>query len=300
MTSLPERLSKGEILVADGAMGSLLFQKGLKAGECPEALNTSKPDILEEIAKLYLEAGSDIVQTNTFGGSPMKLAQYGLDDRTEELNRAAVRCVRNSVSDRALISGSCGPSGRLLKPYGDAEPEDLYHGFRRQIKALIESGVDVICIETMTDATEAAIAVRAAKSISPDTPVMATMTFDKTPKGFFTIMGLSIPAAAERLAKEGADILGSNCGSGITDMIGIAQEFRIATKLPLLIQANAGLPELVGGKLQYPETPEFFAEKALDLIKAGVSIVGGCCGTTPEHIRAIRKAVDSIEAETPS
>jgi len=291
MTNLPERLSKGEVLVADGAMGSLLIQRGLKSGECPEALNTRQPQILEEIAKLYLDAGADLVQTNTFGGSPMKLAEYGLDERTEELNRAAVTCVRRAVAGRALVSGSCGPSGRILKPYGDAEPDDLYRGFGRQIKSLTEAGVDVICIETMTDADEADLAIRAAKSIAPDTPVMATMTFDKTPRGFFTVMGVSIPAAAERLAKAGADILGSNCGNGIENMVNIAREFRVATKLPLLIQANAGLPELREGKLVYPETPEFFAAKARELMDAGVSIIGGCCGTGPEHIQALRQLI---------
>jgi 5-methyltetrahydrofolate--homocysteine methyltransferase len=293
MSTFLEKIESGAILVADGAMGTMLFERGLEQGKCPEALNISNSDILQEIAELYMEAGADIIQTNTFGGSPMKLADYGLEDKTEKINEKAVEAVRKAVGKDAYISGSCGPSGKLLQPYGEAEPERLYKGFYRQIKALIEAGVDIICVETMTDIQESVLAVTAAKEISNDVPVMSTMTFDETPKGFFTIMGSSVQDVVKALKQAGAQVLGSNCGIGIEKMIRIAVEFRRSSTLPILIQANAGIPDMKDEKLIYPETPDFFAQKTVNLIEAGVNIIGGCCGTTPQHIRAIRNVVDA-------
>ncbi|MGB2985274.1 MAG: homocysteine S-methyltransferase family protein [Phycisphaerae bacterium] len=294
MKSLLERLKAGEILVADGAMGTLLFQKGLKPGDCPESVNLEHPEVLEEIAGLYLNAGADIIQTNTFGASPLKLAMYNLDDEAATINRNAVLAVRKVVGDRAYVSGSCGPSGRILKPYGDADSEDLYRSFRAQMECLIAAGVDVICVETIVDLAEAALAIKAAKEVAPEIPVMATMTFDATPKGFFTIMGVSIEQAASGLQEAGADVVGSNCGNGIEKMIDIASEFRRCSDLPLIIQSNAGLPKTEGGMPVYDETPAFMADKTKELVVGGVSIIGGCCGTTPEHTRAIRDMVDSL------
>lgn len=296
MEALLERIKKGEILIGDGAMGSLLMAraKDLIKGKSPEFINLSRTDILEEVASLYLEAGADIVQTNTFGGSPLKLSDYALDDKTEEINRAAVLAVKKIVGGRAYVSASCGPSGRMLKPYGNTEPEEMYESFLRQLKVLIDAGADIICVETMTDVQEAILAVKAAKSISPSTPVMATMTFDKTPRGFFTMMGVTIEKAAKELEAAGADIVGSNCGNGIENMILIAREFKKFTALPVIIQSNAGLPEVKDDGVIYPETPEFMAEKSKELAAAGVSIIGGCCGTTPEHIRVIGETIRSL------
>jgi 5-methyltetrahydrofolate--homocysteine methyltransferase len=292
MKPLLDRVRSGEILVADGAMGTLLMRRGLLTGRCPEEVNLTHPAALEEIARQYLGAGAEIIQTNTFGGSPLKLAMNGLDGRTEEINRRAVQAVRQGVGDRAYVAASCGPSGRMLQPHGDLDLQVLYDSFRRQIAALVEAGVDAICVETMIDLEEAKAAVRAAKDVSPKTPVMAMMTFDATPRGFYTVMGVSVEAAAAGLAEAGADIVGSNCGHGIENMVRIAAEFRRHTRLPILIQSNAGLPVMQDGKPEWPETPEFMAGKVPDLLAAGVSIIGGCCGTTPEHIRAIRQAVD--------
>ena len=298
MKNVLSRLKEGEILVADGAMGTLLFERGLRPGDCPESWNLEHPEALEEIAKLYLDAGAQIVQTNTFGGSPLKLASYGLDDRTEEINARAVEAVRRAVGDQALVSGSCGPTGRTLKPYGDTDPEEVAESYVRQTKALVSAGVDVLCIETMMDLSEARSAVEAARTAADDSgrgiPVLATMTFDPTPRGFYTIMGVDVPTAARELAEAGADIVGSNCGNGIEIMVEIAREFRRPTDLPLVVQSNAGLPQPAGDRVVYPETPEFMAEKTRELVAAGVSIVGGCCGTTPEHIRAIRRALDAL------
>ncbi len=291
MKDLLERIKNG-VLVADGAMGTMLMACGLKPGDVPESFNLTQPEILEKIASLYLDAGAEIIQTNTFGASPLKLSFYSLDDKTEEINRNAVLAVRKAVGERAYISASCGPSGRLLKPYGDTEPEDVYSSFERQLKTLINSGVDIICVETMTDLTEATLAIKAAKTVSPSTPVMATMTFDPTPRGFYTVMGINIEQAAKGLETAGADIIGSNCGNGIENMIKIAMEFRQKSMLPLIIQSNAGLPVIKRNTTIYPETPEFMAEKAKELVSIGVSIIGGCCGTTPEHIRALCEMVD--------
>ncbi|MBD3349694.1 MAG: methionine synthase [Candidatus Eisenbacteria bacterium] len=286
-----ERIESGPVIIADGAMGSFLMERGLGPGESPESMNLTRPEVLREIAGLYLEAGAELVQTNTFGGSAIKLALYDLDDRTEEINRKAVEAVRETVDDRAYVSGSCGPCGGMLKPYGDLSPDDMRESFRRQMSALVGAGVDVLCVETMTDMGEATIAVETAREVSADIPVMATMTFDATPRGFYTIMGVDIPGAASALLAAGANLVGSNCGNGIENMVEIARQFRACTDAPLLIQSNAGLPETVGGEVVYPETPEFMAEKARGLLDAGVSVIGGCCGTTPEHTRAIASAL---------
>lgn len=294
MKKLLDRITDGEVLVADGAMGTMLIARGLPPGVCPEEWNLTRPEVLEEIASLYLEAGAEIITANTFGASPMKLGPYGLADRTEVINAAGVAAARKAVGDKAYVLGDVGPSGRLLEPYGDANPDEVYESFKIQARALVSAGVDVIFVETMMDLNEATLAVNAIKAVSLDTPVVAAMTFDETPGGFCTIMGVSAEDAASGLAAAGADVVGSNCGNGIENMVKIAGEFRANTDLPLIIQSNAGLPETVDGELVYRETPEFMAARVKDLLDAGVSIIGGCCGTTPEHIRAIRAAVDSV------
>ncbi|MFH0981651.1 MAG: homocysteine S-methyltransferase family protein [Planctomycetota bacterium] len=293
MRPLLERIKQREVLVADGAMGTLLLQRGLKPGECPESFNLTRPEVLEEIAGLYFAAGADILQTNTFGASPLKLAQYGLETRMDEINRRAVHAVRKIAGNRAYVVACIGPSGRMLKPYGDAEPEEVYRSYLQQLEVLTGDGVDGVFLETMTDLAEAALAVKAAKQVSPAVPVSATMTFDATPRGFYTIMGVTIAEAAAGLQEAGADLVGSNCGNGIAHMIEIARVFRRCTDLPLTIQSNAGLPEIKDDMPVYAETPDYMADQARELLTLGVSVIGGCCGTTPEHTRALRKLVDT-------
>ncbi len=296
-TRLLDRLEQDKILVADGAMGTMLFDRGLTSGECPESYNLSHPEILVGIAAAYLEAGAEIVQTNTFGASRLKLAAYHLEDRLEEIILSAVTCVKKGVGDKAYVSASCGPSGEMLLPYGTIAEEAMFDNFSEAMSFFSKAGVDVVCIETMTDLNEAMLAVRAAKSVMPETPVMATMTFDKIPKGYFTVMGVNIKKAVEGLTQAGADIIGSNCGHGIDNMIEITREIRTLTGMPILIQANAGLPLHEAGRLVYPESPSYFSDRIERLIEAGASIVGGCCGTTPDHIRAIRKVVNTCQSE---
>jgi len=276
-------------------MGTMLFARGLKSGDCPEQLNLDKPDLLEEIALFYYEAGADLIETNTFGGSPLKLQQYGLSDKTETINAAAVRAVRAVVNGQAYVSASIGPSARLLEPYGDTPADVMRENFERQAGSLAEAGVDLFCVETMTDLNEATIAVRACKEVSPATPVCATMTFEATPRGFYTIMGVDVASAVRGLAEAGADLVGSNCGNGIEAMVAIAREFKAKTALPVIIQSNAGLPELRVGRLIYKETPDFMAGHARTLAEMGVSVIGGCCGTTPDHIAALRRTVDAFQ-----
>ncbi len=293
MTDLLTKLRAGELLLGDGAWGTMLMARGLKPGACPENLNLTRPEALREIAALYLEAGAEIITTNTFGGSSLKLADYSLGDRTEEINSRAVEVLRPVIGDRALISGSVGPCGKLLLPYGDTAPEAISDSFVRQIGALIGAGADMICVETMIDLSEAQLAIKAARSFSTEIPILATMTFDATPNGFFTIMGTSIEKAAAGLEEAGADIVGSNCGNGIKKMVEIAREFRRCSRLPIAIQSNAGLPENRAGEVVYPETPAFMAEAAGQLIDLGVAVIGGCCGTGPDHIRALRGLIDA-------
>jgi 5-methyltetrahydrofolate--homocysteine methyltransferase len=292
MEAVTARVGRGQILLADGAIGSLLMARGLAGGAAPESLNLAHPEILEEIARLYLDAGAEIIQTNTFGASPLKLANYGLADQTVAINENAVRAVRRAVGERAYVSASCGPSGRILRPYGDTEAEEMSESFKTQMNSLIAAGADIICVETMSDINEARLAIQAARSVSPSIPIMATMTFEATVRGFFTIMGVTIEKACRELEKAGADLIGSNCGNGSLQMVAIAREFRKFTSLPLLIQANAGVPELRAGQVHYPETPEYMAAICREMITAGVAVIGGCCGTTPDHTRAMRVVLD--------
>ena len=293
MEKFASRLRSGRPLVGDGGWGTMLMQHGLAAGECPESLNLTRPEVLEKIASAYLDAGAEIITTNTFGGSFLKLVSYDLHEQMNEINRAGASALRKVAGDRAYVSGSCGPSGKILKPYGDADPEELHDSFAQQVRSLVEAQVDCICIETMVDLAEATLAIKAARSISPTIPIVATMTFEQSPRGFFTMMGNSIEQAAAGLKQAGADAIGSNCGNGIEQMVKIAAEFCTCGELPVIIQSNAGLPRTEAGGLVYDEKPDFMADKARELVDLGVRIIGGCCGTTPEHIQAIRQMVES-------
>ena len=291
MEPLLDRLQGGRTMIGDGAWGTQLMERGLSAGQCPESFNLERPEALAEIAQQYLDAGAEILTTNTFGGSPLKLRDYGLDSETERVNRLAVEALRAVAGDRAYISGSVGPTGKLLEPYGDTSRDEIYAAFERQIDALANAGADLICVETMIDLGEATAAIQAAKNVAPELPVVAAMTFDPTPRGFFTVMGVDIPAAVSGLLREGADVVGSNCGNGSETMVEVARGFKQCTDRPLIIQSNAGLPENRAGQVVYLETPEIMARRVEQLIELGVAIVGGCCGTTPDHIRAFQRCV---------
>ena len=291
MQTLLERLSGG-VLVSDGAMGSLLQSQGLPAGASPESWCLSRPDVVRGVAEAYFSAGSDIVLTNSFGGSPLKLARHGLAERTAEVNRAAAILAREAAGSGRLVAGSVGPTGRILRDEGgDATPEELYEAFREQVVGLADGGVDAICVETMSSLAEALEAVRAAREHT-GLPVMCTFSFAPSRRGFRTMMGLSPEVAARETAAAGANVIGTNCGNGIDNMIEIVRQMRAAVpELPILAQANAGIPELIDGVTVYAETPEYMSSRVCELVEAGATIVGGCCGTTPKHIAAIADAI---------
>lgn len=298
MANLLERLQTGEVLVGDGAWGTQLMARGLPDGKPPEWFALERPEVIEEVARLYVEAGADLVTTDTFGGSSYRLRLHGLEGEREAINRRAVEAVKRAVAGRALVSASVGPTGRILEPFGDTPPDDVEAAFAEQVAALAAAGADLVCVETMSDLAEATRAVKAAKAVAPRLPVIATMTFERTPRGLFTVMGVSPERAAAGLAAAGADVVGSNCGTGIADMVEVAEAMGRASSLPIAIQPNAGLPVTRDGALWYDETPEAMAARVPELLEAGARIVGGCCGTTPAHTRAIRQAVDAWRTAT--
>jgi 5-methyltetrahydrofolate--homocysteine methyltransferase len=288
MKAFRERVAQGDILISDGAMGTYLQAKGLKPGECMESWCVSHPEVVKGIHEDYIAAGADILETNSFGGTCYKLKSYGLADKVRELNLAAVRLAKQASAGKVYVAASVGPTGRIAEDEGgDVTPQDLYNAFQEQVVALEEGGADALCIETMASLTEALQAIKAAKD-NTKLPVICTFTFEAGARGFRTMMGITPERAAREAVAAGADIVGANCGNGIVNMIEIARQTRTAQpNTPILINANAGMPVLEGEKTVFKETPEFMASKVIDLIKAGAQIIGGCCGTTPDHIAAI-------------
>jgi 5-methyltetrahydrofolate--homocysteine methyltransferase len=286
-----DEIKSGKILLSDGALGTMLQSQGLKPGECPELWNITHRDVLKEIAELYIRAGSDIISTNSFGGSRIKLSQYGLADRTSEINQAAAEIYREAAGSEGHVAGSMGPTGKMLL-MGDITQEEMFDAFCEQAGSLEKGGADIIIVETMSDSDEAALAVKAARSVTKCT-VIVTMTFSKdSNNGYYTMMGVSPEEMTIRMKESGAHIIGSNCGNGIRDMIGIAKAIRSADlNIPLIIQANAGMPDLVDGKTIFHESPEMMSSYIPELISAGVNIIGGCCGTTPAHIMEIARVI---------
>ncbi|MBD3320898.1 MAG: methionine synthase [Chitinivibrionales bacterium] len=290
MGKISDMVKRNRVLISDGAWGTSLQQKGLLAGECPEEWNISHRSDVLEIARNYIYAGSDMIQTNSFGGSRFKLAHYGLDSKAEEINRAAAEISREAAGDKLVIA-SLGPTGKILM-MGDVSEEQLYEGFREQAVALEAGGADAACIETMAALDEALCAVKAVQE-NTNLEIICTFTFDKTSAGDFrTMMGVSPSSMTTALIEAGAEIIGSNCGNGMEQMICIVKEIRnTSSDIPVLIHANAGLPVVKDGNNTFPETPEDMAGLAPKLAEVGANIIGGCCGTTPAHIAAIAGAV---------
>jgi 5-methyltetrahydrofolate--homocysteine methyltransferase len=285
-------LKQGELLLCDGAMGSMLHQQGLQPGECPESWCLSHPDVVRSIAEAYIAAGSKVVETNSFGANPLKLKLYGLASKTTEINRAAVMLAKTAMGNRNYVAGSVGPTGHILtQEGGDTSNEEVYAAFKEQIIALAEAGADFILIETMSSIHEAVQAIKAARE-NTFLPVACTFTFQAHPKGARTMMGLKPDRAATEATYAGAEIVGANCSSGIGDMIEIVRQMRAACpEVPILVQPNAGAPVLEDGKTVYKETPEYMASRLPELLQAGANIVGGCCGTTPDHIAAMARVL---------
>jgi 5-methyltetrahydrofolate--homocysteine methyltransferase len=291
MKSILSSLKNKKILVSDGAWGTLLLQRGLPPGACPELWNvTHRADVLG-VAKGYIDAGADMIETNSFGGSPLKLTHYGFADRAAELNEAAAAISREAAGGDCFVLGSIGPTGAILMT-GEVGEQELFEGFCIQAKALEKGGADALCIETMSAVDEACCAIRAARE-STACEIVCTFTFEKTVAGEYrTMMGISPAEMAAAIREAGADIIGTNCGNGFEQMIDIVREIRtIDPQTPILVHANAGKPEIRDGKTVFPETPAMMASRVNDLIQAGATIIGGCCGTTPAHITALAHAI---------
>ncbi|MAE59779.1 MAG: methionine synthase [Planctomycetaceae bacterium] len=289
MSKLLERISSGATLISDGATGTYLQDHGLEPGGCPEHFNVTHPEVVEGLAGAYAAAGSDMVETNSFGGSRYMLKKYGFEDQVAAYNRLAAERARAGAAGKFVL-GSIGPTGEFLEPSGTATEAEMYDAFVEQVRGLAAGGGDGFCIETMSDIGETVLAIRAAKDVT-DLPVIATMTFDLGKRGYFTMMGVTPGDAARQLDEAGADVVGSNCGIAIEQMIEIIAAMRSATEKPILTHVNAGIPTIVKGEIVYPDTPEHMASLMGDLVSAGADVVGGCCGSGPDHIRAFVKAI---------
>ena len=284
MHALIEELLASAPVVTDGAWGTQLQARGLEPGGSAELWNLEHPDQVEEVARSYVEAGSRIILTNTFGGSRLALERHGLAGRAAEINRRGAEISRRAAGERARVFASIGPSGRMVM-MGEVEEGELRAAFEEQAEALAEGGADGIVIETMTDPEEIEVAVAAARKTG--LPVVGCMVFDSGPERDRTIMGQTPGEVASLLEEAGVDVVGANCGQGIEGFVPVCRQLRAATDLPLWIKPNAGLPEMADGRVVYRTSPEEFAGFVPALIEEGAGFIGGCCGTTPEFIRAV-------------
>jgi len=277
------------VLVLDGAMGTMLQERGLKAGQSPEELNLTMPEVVREVHRAYLLSGAEIIVTNTFGGNREKLSHYGLEAQLGEINRAAVKLAREAAGKNAYVAASMGPTGRFVEPVGDIPFDRMAAIYREQARVLIEAGTDLITLETFLDIKEIRAAIIAIREISADIPIIAMLTFDDKGRG---VLGTPPESAAITLEAVGADIVGANCGLGVDGIYEILRAMRKVTSLPLISQANAGLPILKEGKTIFPATPEEMVAYHDRLLDLDVRVIGGCCGTTPAHIRAMRDSLN--------
>ncbi len=278
------------IQIFDGAMGTMLQNAGMKTGDCPEYLNITNPKMVQDVHRAYFEAGSDIIETNTFGASRIKLAEYNLSDKVAEINTAAVQNVKIATAGKAKVAGSMGPTGGFIKPLGELDFDEVYQNYYEQAKALATAGADYILIETCIEIQEMRAALLAAKDAC-DLPVICQLSFSEDGR---TVTGTDPQSAAIILSAMGADVIGANCSLGPEQLVPIVKELAENCSCPISIQPNAGMPHLVDGKTVFPMTPEDFGKWAPELVKAGATFIGGCCGTTPAHIKAIKEALKGV------
>lgn len=287
MDRLADRLAQGGVILGDGAMGTMLHLAGLTEG-APERWNVERPDVVLSIHRAYVEAGSDFISTNTFGGTRNRLQLDGLADRVAELNLAAARLAREAAGER-LVAGSMGPTGELMEPLGTLTPDGARESFAEQARALKDGGVDFVLIETLSALEEAQAAIAGARDAG--LPVAVTMSFDTN---FHTMMGIKPAQAVATLAGWGVGVIGANCGNGPAEIDRIMGEMAGARPegVVLMAKSNAGMPRWKDDRITYGGTPEVMAEYARSMLARGVRIVGGCCGSAPEHVAAMRRALD--------
>jgi len=276
-------------LSLDGAMGTMLQVYGLKSGECSEGWNISHPQVVQKIHQEYIKAGADIILTNTFGANGIKLSSYGREKNILKINEIAVNIAKSAIDEerslekRIFIAGSVGPTGKILEPYGDLKVSEVYRNYKEQTIILEKAGVDLIILETFYDLEEIKAALKATKE-NTNLMVIASMTFDKNLK---TIYGVDPERAVIVLENEGADGVGANCGSGPEALYKVLKMMKKASKTYLMVEPNAGMPELIKEKVVYPASPKIMAEYTEKFVKLGLNLIGGCCGTTPLHIKAM-------------
>ena len=293
MASINELLVKNGYVVTDGAMGTVLFAAGLEQGDPPELWNLKHPERVAQVHQAYIDAGSRIILTNTFGGNRLRLALHNAAEQVPAANKAAAQILRG-IADQSgldiLVAGDIGPTGEVLAPYGEMAFQDAKQAFKEQAAALIEGGVDLIWIETMSDLEEVRAAFEAAREVSREVPIVTTMTFDTHGR---TMMGVTPEKAFETLSGFGAAALGGNCGNGPEEIIEVVTKMHAINPDTILVaKANAGIPELVAGKAVYRASPETMANYAVQSYQAGARLIGACCGSTPDHIAAISQALD--------
>ena len=287
---------KTDGLLFDGAMGSLLIARGLAPGESPESWNISRPGDILEIHRAYFDAGADVVSTNTFGASAMKLEKMKVSDTMEAVNRAGVKLAREACGPGQFIAGDIGDLGEMLSPMGPLSQDEAVAAFADQAAVMAGEGVDLFIVETMFDLNMALAAVRGIRSVT-DIPVACSLTFKETPKGFFTIFGNAPANSMKPLADAGCSVVGANCAMGSDTMIRLARDIRATVDIPVIVQPNAGLPQTSsrdtgsepGEALVYPENETEFTANLMEIKALGIEVIGGCCGTTPDYIRMIRQ-----------
>jgi len=285
---LERLLDPHAIVMFDGAMGTMLYNKGVFINQCYDELALRQPDLVREIHAQYVKAGADVIETNSFGANRLKLTQYGLQDQTRELNRAAAAVAREAAGDRALVAGAVGPLGVRLEPYGPTSKDEACAIFREQMEGLVDGGIDVFILETFADLEEIEQAIRAARSVAPDKPIIAQMTIGADCR---TPYGAAPEDVVRNLDNWGADVIGLNCSVGPQTILDCIEKMTPLTRRKLSAQPNAGMPRDVGGRSMYMASPEYMATYARHLVQAGAKIVGGCCGTTPDHIHAMVEGI---------
>jgi 5-methyltetrahydrofolate--homocysteine methyltransferase len=293
-TTWAELLATGAPIVADGAMGTMLMANGLEFGDPPELWNLEHPEVIRRVQRAYLDAGSQVILTNTFGGNRLRLELHGRQDRVDQLNRTAAVLARvevDAADHPAIVAGDIGPTGQIMESIGGTlTPEIAREVFAEQARALAAGGADVMWVETMSDVAEAVAAIRGAKDAAPDLPVIATMSFDTRGR---TMMGVTPEQAATALIEAGAAAIGGNCGNGPDELVPVLEKMRAAYPDAILVaKGNVGMPQLVGMAVQYETTPATMADFASKFRAAGANIVGACCGSTPPHLHAMAEAIN--------